>query len=95
MAEKRICPVCESVIPAHTKFICPKCYFNLSQMEDEKAIDREKQKREILMLQLTETKQQQGTRESKYYRAGVVLLTIFFCLLLLGIFGYIYLLSYF
>jgi hypothetical protein len=44
MAEKRICPICENKIPEFRRFNCPHCYFDLKWLDNETAIEREKQK---------------------------------------------------
>jgi hypothetical protein len=72
MAEKRICPVCKSAIPAHTKFMCPKCYFDLSRMEDEKAIDREKQKYTERLKTKEKSKEKDEIPSHQSYRAGIL-----------------------
>ena len=43
MSESRICPVCDYEIPEETRFLCPRCHFELKWLDNEEEIKRAKQ----------------------------------------------------
>jgi hypothetical protein len=72
MTEKRICPICENNIPEKTRFLCPYCHFELKWLDDEEAIQKEKQRYAERLKTKEEPKEKKEIPSHKFYRAGIL-----------------------